>query len=504
MNAESSTRSAPRWTRWGAPVALLLGSASIYLASPERALLDSKFSLLTSEALLTRGTLDLLPYFPGLTSRLDQAQQETAPDEAPGEAAREDDPIEERGGERERVTKIPYQLRVVDQRLVYHYPIGTSLLSVPLFAVQKLFGDSSLDASGRYVMRRELRLQAQLAALLSGAAVVLAYFLARRELPTGGAAIVALAAAFGSGLWSVASRVLWNHTWTIVLLSAALVELLRWEDGAKRRPALLGALLAAAFWVRPTNAFSAAAFAIYVALRHRTALARLIATGAAGLALYLGFAQAVFGTWFPAYFRHVVPGGTMRPLRAFAGQLLSAEHGLLVFSPVLLVVAFQLLRCGVAPERRGVAALSLGMVAWYVAYHCWRSRWWGEGSVGPRFLSDVTPYLVWLGAHAWRRARERPLGSGLARWAVRTATALLILAGVAAHAKGVLPIRPGEPQNAPRNVRRARTTVSIGSSEYFAKLPQPQTVRWLSETLLAPAQDQPRKRRSPRDPASRG
>jgi hypothetical protein len=467
-------------------LALFAVVAAAYRASPKRDLLDAKYALLTSEALLTAGSWNLAPYLPGAVAAMGQP-----------------------GGDRAR-----WQLRIVDERIVYLYPPGTPLLAVAPLALLRLGGATTLDARGRYDARRELRLQELVAALFGAAAVVLALFLARRELPLLPAAGVALAAAFGTGYWSVVSRGLWSHAGTAVLLSAALLELVRWEDGERPRPALLAALLVAAFWARPTNAFAAVVFAVAVALRYRRSLPPLIAVGAAGCALYLVWSKLVWTTWLPLYSRALMSRGELDPLAAFVGQLVSAEHGLLVFSPVLLAVAWVLARRGVAPDRRGAAGVSLALVAIYLIFHCWRARWWGAGSIGPRFLCDLTPFLVWLSAHAWRRASIRfpagfPAGlsagtrGGRARTALaRLAVAALALAGAFAHATGALPIRPTTLGRKEMD-RHGGSIAKIGSANYWRRLPQLGTARYLlalsSKAMADDAPDgAPKRRRAKR------
>jgi hypothetical protein len=459
---------------WGVALALFVVVAAAYRASPRRDMLDAKYALLTAESLLSAGSWNLAPYVPGgvaLMSRPDQARAH-------------------------------WQLRVVGDRLVYYYPPGTPLLAAVPLALLRLDGATTLDARGRHSDRRELRLQALIAALFGGAAVTLAFFLARRELPLLPAVLVALAAAFGTGYWSVVSRGLWSHTGTVVVLSAALLELLRWEDGERPRPAVLGALLVAAFWTRPTSAFAVVAFVVVVALRYRRALPWLIATGAAGVVLYVGWSRVVWTTWLPSYSRNIVSRGKPDPLAAFLGQLFSAEHGLLVFSPVLLVIFWVLARRGIAPDRRGTAAVSIAVVAVYLAFHCSRVRWWGAGSNGPRFLCDVTPFLVWLGAHAWRRARagmptatpaESPARSsvGAPSGAVRVAlarvtVALLVLAGIAAHATGALRI-PAIALGRKAMDRHGGYVAPLGSADYWRRLPQVGVTRLLVARLAAKA-----------------
>ena len=459
-------------------LALFAVVAAAYRASPQRDLLDAKYALLTSEALLTAGSWNLAPYLPDGIALMGRP-----------------------GGERRQ-----WQLRVVEDRLVYLYPPGTPLFATAPLALLQLGGATTLDARGHYDGRRELKLQALVAALFGAAAVVLAFFLARRELPLLPALGVALAASFGTGYWTVVSRGLWSHAGTVVALSAALLELVRWEDGERPRPALLGALLVAAFWARPTSAIAAVVFTAAVALRYRRALPALLAVGAAGCALYLVWSRLVWLAWLPRYSRAILMRGEPEPIRAFFGQLLSAEHGLLVFSPVLVAVAWVLARRGVAPARRGAAGVSLALLAIYVLFHCSRLRWWGAGAIGPRFLSDLTPFLVWLGAHAWRRARTAsPAGAqvGGARAALaRAAVVVLALAGVAAHATGALPMRPEELGRTATD-RHGGFIAPLGSADYWRRLPQVGAARYFlrlgaKATAIGAPDGAPRKPRTRR------
>ena len=106
-------------------------------------------------------------------------------------------------------------------------------------------------------------------------AVWLRYRIASRFLPRRQAVWLALLFAFGTSEWSVASRNLFSHGLTVLLLSAALyAALLRARQPSRIRFA--GLALALAFTVRPSNAISAAVFTLYVAIHYRRYLVSFV------------------------------------------------------------------------------------------------------------------------------------------------------------------------------------------------------------------------------------
>ena len=292
---------------------------------------------------------------------------------------------------------------------------------------------------GRYSYRRELELQALVGALVAALGVVVVLRLARRRACRSGRAWRSrAAAACGSSLWSTASRAAWTHTFGALLLGLTLLELLRWEDGVRRRPVWLGALLVAAFWVRPTNALLAVAVTLFVALRHRAALVRLVAVGAAGLAAFVVWSLAVWGAALPPYY---AMGGSMRAAgipEGVAGILFSSARGLLTFTPVLLI-PLALARGGLPANRRAPFALVSALFAVHVLLYAAWPMWWGGGSYGPRMLTDLVPLLAWGGALAWRSLAEAVAAGRMWKPELRAwgASALVLaLAGAAAHGAG--------------------------------------------------------------------
>src|SRR4029079_13054135 len=99
------------------------------------------------------------------------------------------------------------------------------------------------------------------------ASMVVVFLIAAREVSVPAAVVVAAIAALGTPAWSTASRSLWQHGPSMLLLALALLAQLRGG-----RLFWAGLLLAAAYVVRPTNAIPLATAAAWVIVSRRREL----------------------------------------------------------------------------------------------------------------------------------------------------------------------------------------------------------------------------------------
>ena len=413
IRSESHARAGSRWVELLVASALAVALFAIYISSPTGGLSDPRFALLTSEAILEGDGFDLTRFLRG----------------TPWQGPTPDDPS----------AALPWQLERVRERLIYVFPPGTPVLSLPLVAALRAGGLSTLDADHRYDRSRERWMQLLAASFLAALTAVLALRLARHEVALPEAGAIALVAGLGSSLWTVASRELWSETWSALLVGAAWLELLRWEDREVPRPLLLGALLGAAFWVRPSNAWTALAVTVFVVLRHRAQTARLLISGLLGLATYCAWSLHYWGAPFSRYVTMTREWSAGTIFQRVEESLFSMQHGLLVYSPILLVVVYVLLRRGVPESRRPLAGLGLTIIVGHVVLHAASGARWGID--GPRFQHDLIPILAWFGAVALRRTQEpaeasarhlsgRRLTASLAVLALAAASVLASIGGV--------------------------------------------------------------------------
>lgn len=340
-------------------------------------------------------------------------------------------------------------MQPVNGHLYYNYPVGSSILSIPFVPVLNAFGLSPVRADGGYDPDGELAMQRFVAGALMALFASLLFLTARRVLPAGWSVVVALAGAFGTQVWSTASRVLWSHTWGLLLLGLVIFLLVASERGGRRiSPVLLASVLVWMYFVRPIHAIALATVSVYVLLftYDRKSFLRYALTVAGWLALFVAFSYHHYGRVLPPYYLH---GGFRlgRSVTAYvlhtAGHLISPSRGLLLYVPVVLFVAYLLARYrGRVPSPR-LAALALANILGVTMIVLAWGHWWGGHSYGPRLLTELVPWLALLGilgVAAMLDAAEPPADRGLRRrrsMELAVGAALLVLS-VAINARGAL------------------------------------------------------------------
>ncbi len=284
------------------PALLFLCAFAVFLGSPNHQMTDSGYALLVSENLIRHGDLDLARY-----------QLESA-----------------RGSN--------YRLEHTGAHTTYFFPVGSSLLSVPFVVLSRLAGQSIVRPDGTYATKVEGREEAILAALLMAVFAVIVFSTARLILPLPTSLAVALVGAFGTQVYSTASRTLWSDTWALVLVAGAIHLLLRSAArGEGRRFFWLATLECWATFVRPTSGLTLAATTFYLLLVDRRASWAFFATTAFWLAAFAADSLRRVGTPFPSYFHDRL--GPPSP-EALLGTLLSPSRGLLVCVPATLAVGW--------------------------------------------------------------------------------------------------------------------------------------------------------------------
>lgn len=293
-----------------------------------------------------------------------------------------------------------YAIEQRDGREFTRLPIGPSLLAVPVVVAYDVLARlmSKPTAEDLIAQHRADVLEVVVASLVVGLTTGIVYLTGRLcSLRSLLAAALALAFAFCTPAWSTASRGLWQHGPSMLMLSSGLYLLLlarRYE-----RCAALAALpLAFAYLVRPTNAIPLVVFAAYVAVRHPRQIASFVVLAALVIGTFLVLNLRGFGALLPSYF--LLSG---QPVGAWSdvpwnlvGHLVSPNRGLFVFSPVLVLAIAGV----VLGLRRGTLDLLDGAVLAVLAGHFLvissTGPWWAGHSFGPRYATDVLPLLAYF------------------------------------------------------------------------------------------------------------
>lgn len=340
---------------------------------------------------------------------------------------------------RPRIEEMGYRpVLEIDGRLHSYYPLGSPLLAVPGMLLLDAFWPPLRDTTVQeYLMARPansptvLSLQLFNAAWLVALSAAVIYLIGREYLRPPYALLLALTYALGTAAYSTASRALWQHGPSMLMLSVALL-LLVW---ARRRPALaaVAALpLAMAFIVRPTNAVSIAVFTVYVLLCHRRQFVRYMLLAAAVAIPFLAANLALYGNVLAPYFsdNHL---GTTTFGQALLGHMVSPARGVLTFSPILLLAVVGIWRRARRGEWRALDwAVAAALVGHWLVVSAW-ANWWGGFSFGPRMFADAMPFVVYFLIPVLAAAQTAARPSRLA-WLA--AYLLLLLPSIAIHYRG--------------------------------------------------------------------
>lgn len=337
-------------SRWLAGIIFFV-ALIVYGAAPVTQIADSSYSMMVSQALIDHGTV-----------RLDQF------------SIRKSKPF------REPVVVshgYPYQIEPVNGHLYYHFPPGSSVLSVPVVVVLNLFGLSAVNPEGSSNVTDEAIIERILAGGLMAGLASLIFLTARLLLPTGLSMAVAVAGAFGTSVLSTASRGLWSHSWNIFLLAIVLYLALKaLRDKLQPNPFILATLLAWMYFVRPTASISIIAISLIVLVYFRSIFLPFAMTGAVWLGGFVVYSQYHFDKWLPSYYLATRLGSDTF-WEALAGNLLSPARGLLIFSPFLLLTMFLLVRYHRQCAYKSFLVIGMAAIVLHWITISMFPHWWG-------------------------------------------------------------------------------------------------------------------------------
>ena len=296
------------------------------------------------------------------------------------------------------------------------YGLGAGLFAVPFVAAVYPFARDLYDRPSAGLLWFTTKVAASCAV---AASAVLLFLAALPSLRPGTAAWLALAYGLGTCAWSTSSQALWQHGPMEFFLALGTYFLIQRE-----RPHAaywVGLSYSLAFVCRPTAAVVVVAAGITYLIRDRRGLLRCVAGGlpvALGLAAYnlhtfgtlLVLGQAGVGTATAA-----APGGAAAAgsrffgaslLEGIAGILVSPSRGLLVFSPVVIVAFWGLVRVFRDSRFSALRPVGLAALALCLAVACW-SGWTGGWCYGPRLLTDAVTLLAFLAIPVAEEIRQR-------------------------------------------------------------------------------------------------
>lgn len=341
----------------------------IYLLATVVQFSDSSYTLLLTQSIIDHASLDLSRYGIKLTPSINPFGSE--------------------------FKYQPYHFERYGDHVYYIYPIGNSLLAIPFVKLFNLFGISAVTSSGAYDSFSEVKMQKLIAAFLAAITVWMIFLVAKKYLNWIGTVAISLGAAFGTAIFSTAACGLWGHTWSIVIGATVLLMLVKLDHGEVVDETVIGSLLAWSYFVRPTNALMILVCTIYLLTSGKVRPTRLILTGAFWLSCFFCYSWYTYGNLLPTYYRM-----SYFELRGFfsglAGITISPARGLLVYSPVFLITLYLSVSQFRQLFRHRLFMVSATIVAANIAIISCFKYWWGGSCYGPRYLTDITPWLAYM------------------------------------------------------------------------------------------------------------
>jgi hypothetical protein len=188
--------------------------------------------------------------------------------------------------------------------------------------------------------------------------------------------------------------------------------------------------------------FAIAPVSIYLILFHRAQFTAYLITGLLWLAAFVSFSWVVFHRLLPGYYSvYLAPGFDLKLfVTSLAVHLISPSHGLLFFSPVLLVIIYLTARYWRLQPFPRLAAVSLAIVGLHLVCISIAGAQLVGMSFGPRHSTELIPWLALLailGFAAMRAAREGYPTTSAERLGAIVGLVLLTLS-VAINARGAL------------------------------------------------------------------
>ncbi len=295
----------------------------------------------------------------------------------------------------------------IDGHLYTIYPVGTSLLAVPVVFVVDRFLDRVLGIDFEQTLNAEYMIPKGLerctASLFVACSALLVYLIGahvsgnRRD-----ALCVTFIFSFCTSAWSSASRALWQHGPSMLLLALALYLLLVAQRFPRCAPWCIRGVslpLAFSFIVRPTNSISIALLTMFIVFRYRKFFFSYCLWSLLVVIPFILLNFHVYHAVFPPYYlphRQLSGGGDSHYIEALLGTLVSPSRGLFIFSPILLFSLYGIVLKIRQKQMESLDYALIGSILLHWLVSAAHLHWWGGYSYGPRYFTDMLPYLIYF------------------------------------------------------------------------------------------------------------
>jgi hypothetical protein len=261
------------------------------------------------------------------------------------------------------------------------------------------------------------KVSASLIAAMSGAVL----FLAFRKIASAKVSLaVALIYGLTSNTWAISSQALWRHGLTELSFAFLLWALFRVSD-SRRAPLWAGLALAVAAANKPLEAIMIVPFLFCFGRRSWKGLfmflTPLLLLGSLVFSYNLYFFARPLGVYptSPAGYGSFAGEGRAR-LPFFtgfgiglAGLLVSPSRGLLIYTPWTAFAFWGATKIWKEKCPGWGRPLLMALTAIFVVQAGFGEEWFGGWCFGPRYLTDLLPFLAWFLVPLWTSIWSRPV-----------------------------------------------------------------------------------------------
>lgn len=291
------------------------------------------------------------------------------------------------------------------------YPIGTAIVSLPIYACFYLVLVASrgfqIDLASVAFNAQRLSFEKIAATLLVALSVVMFYQVSQLRFGRAIALISSFVFAFATQTWATSSQALWQHGANNLVLLCILLCLFRANvsQGLKKNLLILNAGIFCGFLlsIRPTNIVFIIPIVLTSIFYYRWE-SILLLSGLPALLPSLLWNLYYFGNLVGGY--SAIAGAFNFTPQSFVmrltGLLFSPNRGLFIYSPVLIFAVFgffSLCRFWRCKNEKLLLCLVTSCTILVIQYACY-AVWWGGGSFGPRFLTDSLAVLCLVLSYA--------------------------------------------------------------------------------------------------------
>jgi hypothetical protein len=282
------------------------------------------------------------------------------------------------------------------EHLISTYPLGTPLLSLPIYALLGNPNAESIDGEAE----RLSRIAADFLALMSLIGLhifALQYLTWHHQSPTWIFNILFITGtAFGTSLWSICSDDLWQHTGSVLMVSAGLA-FIGWRIPCSSvRLLFAGLAMGFAIVCRPTNIAVILVVMIYIVITsHFRSIVFAISAGLGCLPLLI-YNRLTFGTILGGYsYLSSKTGWDIPNFSIFLKLFFHPSRGLFIYSPFLVLGLWTVFRSG-SKSSHPIARLAIVVILVHSIVLCSWRIWDGGINYGPRLLTDILPFALLL------------------------------------------------------------------------------------------------------------